>query len=196
MNKLGLPVGLFGPSAADIAKLRHGVCHQCGYDLAMLAADRCPECNADIAAEKPTADGFVALVQVDAKDAAAQSRRCNLTATAGLVLCPVQWAVFLLLTYNTGWSFVAVFLLPGLVFGCAAGLVSLRAQQALREHGRADFLIAGFVGWCFPPLGSVLLLEQVGRLNAAAARVQDDGTQKGPLPSEPMRDAKGDSADR
>lgn len=192
MNKLGLPVGWLGPSAADIAKLRHGVCHQCGYDLVMLTADRCPECNADIARQKPTADGFVDLVRIDAADAAVQRRRCRLTAMAGLVLGAAQWAIYLLLTINSGRSFVPVFVVPGVMFGLVTAVVALRAQQALREHGRADFVVAGFVGMCFPPLGSLLLREQAGKLSAAAARVQVKLADERPLLAEQARGTEGE----
>ncbi len=178
MNKLGLPVGWLGPRSADIAKLRHGVCHQCGYDLVLLAANRCPECNADIAAAKLTATGFMVYIQVNAAEAAVHRQRCRRVATAGLVLSAVQFAVYFLLLEHTALNFGAVFVLPGLVFGIAAGIVSLWVQNFLREHGRVDFLITGCIGMCFPPLGSVLLLECVGRLNAAVARGRDDSADR------------------
>jgi len=104
--------------------------------------------------------------------------------------------VYLLLLESSVWSFLAVFILPGLVFGLVTGIVSLRAQQVLREDGRVDFLVAGFIGMCFPPLGSMLLLAPVGRLNAAAAREGVDSAMSQPPPPVPPRAGNVGSANR
>ena len=185
MNKVGVPVGALGPRPRDIAKLRHGECHQCGYDLTLLASERCPECNADIRGEKPTKDGILALLTVSPAEAAPHLKRCRQVAVAGLVVCGLQWAVHLLLTSGTGYSFVAVFLIPGLIFGAIAGSVTLGAQSVLREEGRVDFVGVSFVGLLFPPLTGVLINEIVGRLQTAANRE----TQEAPGSQPPNHEA-------
>lgn len=47
----GVRVGLMGVRAADLNKLRLGVCVACGYDLRGLSGGVCPECGAARAAE-------------------------------------------------------------------------------------------------------------------------------------------------
>jgi hypothetical protein len=44
----GARVGLMGVSAAEMTKLTEGYCHKCGYPLAGLTANLCPECGAPI----------------------------------------------------------------------------------------------------------------------------------------------------
>lgn len=50
LQRAGVTVGLMGVGAAELNKLKVGVCSGCGYPLVGLTGGRCPECGTPLAA--------------------------------------------------------------------------------------------------------------------------------------------------
>ena len=168
LSAVGVPVGVLGPRLRDIGSLRHGVCPCCGYRLAKLNSDHCPECNTFVAPHKPEAEASVGPLEIDVAAAERSAARCMRAAVIGVVLSFAQFAAYVF--FPEAWSgfLFVVWLVPSAIAGIVFSFVTFEGQRILRQRHAADYLGIALLSLVLLPLAGAMLYGMSKRLKLAA----------------------------
>ena len=168
-NTLDVPVGMLGPSTADIDALSPTVCPQCGGDFDQQHGTVCPICLSDVSDQhrdilisSNAAPAHPGQRRLD-RSAAYQSRtHCAVLASISFIIAAAQLIALATLKNR---DLLLLIWSPSIPMAIIGGIVASRGKRALGAHDSADELAVALAMLLWPPFGGMLLIGMAVRLS-------------------------------
>ena len=168
-NTLDVPVGMLGPSTADIDALSPTVCPQCGGDFDQQHGTVCPICLSDVSDQhrdilisSNAAPAHPGQRRLD-RSAAYQSRtHCAVLASISFIIAAAQLIALATLKNR---DLLLLIWSPSIPMAIIGGIVASRGKRALGAHHSADELAIPLAMLLWPPFGGMLLIGMAVRLS-------------------------------